>query len=674
MAPTNSPYKVKVSHRFLAASLFSAVLLAFTTGRTARILILSQHLQPKETTIQRIKANLPNPVLKAGKPVPQSQYSSKHFDTTRAGTSNSRWMVLEEGPQQCSSPPEDQHADFDDDEVHLPKGQHYLLDIRNVDSSFLASELRLVQTMIEVINSCGLTLLSYHCHGLLPSGVSCVGVLLESHVSFHTWPSKGVITFDLFTCGDSSLLPIVPTVERLFSVPQASSVDGLRRAPESIWAYKMRGFGDDSKDTIDQLSDLFTFPIGMMTEYKKEIVSVNTEHHRVDIYDVLRPHFQLLSSWKTEMDGSYEAQNPELFEPDRILFIDGVLESRRSGEASFYEALIHPPMFAHPNPKKILVFGGGYGAHLRELLKHVSVEKVVVVQNDEMIVNLTKTHFPEYDDCTFLQEGRRSCFDDSRVHMIYRKVDDWLGENANPGAETSQDIFDVIIADDSFIEDSYNDENFVGEAPEVNSPPEEHSHFHYRHRLLQNLLRVNFEEIRDYEEAHMGAGWQTQFLIAFKDFTVTKNWFRSEASINLEIRTRTVPSKEETRFQYFDGGTMQSYVYPTRFSANVFCRRGLTPDSCKNIFGINVNRQAFPLAKLVTGNPVGREFSPLFSFVGSNRHGHSVTLHTSTYIDTVIVNSDVEGGTNSSKSTSAYDPAANRQPGWHSGTLVVEAK
>jgi S-adenosylmethionine decarboxylase proenzyme len=203
--------------------------------------------------------------------VPQSLYTSKLFDTARVGTSNSRWMVLEEGPQQCSTPPEEEQVDFDDDEVHLPKGQHYLLDIRNVDSAFLASEVRLVETMIEVIYSCGLTLLSYHCHGLLPTGVSCVGVLLESHVSFHTWPSQGVIAFDLFTCGAASLLPIAPTVERLFSVPQTSIVNGVRRTPESVWAYKMRGFGGDSKDTIEQLSDLFSFPLGAMTQYKKEV-------------------------------------------------------------------------------------------------------------------------------------------------------------------------------------------------------------------------------------------------------------------------------------------------------------------------------------------------------------------------------------------------------------------
>jgi hypothetical protein len=67
----------------------------------------------------------------------------------------------------------------EDEEEHLPAGQHLLMDIRNVDSAFLASEERLATAMLDVVGDCGLTLLSYHCHGLQPSGVSCVGVLLE---------------------------------------------------------------------------------------------------------------------------------------------------------------------------------------------------------------------------------------------------------------------------------------------------------------------------------------------------------------------------------------------------------------------------------------------------------------------------------------------------------------
>ena len=48
----------------------------------------------------------------------------------------------------------------------------------------------------------------------------CVGVLLESHIYFHTWPEEGFITFDLFTCGPNPLLPSLGDIERLFAVPQ----------------------------------------------------------------------------------------------------------------------------------------------------------------------------------------------------------------------------------------------------------------------------------------------------------------------------------------------------------------------------------------------------------------------------------------------------------------------
>ncbi|KAL7450189.1 hypothetical protein ACHAWC_002150, partial [Mediolabrus comicus] len=79
----------------------------------------------------------------------------------------------------------------DSDDLHLPAGQHLLVDIKNVDSSFLNSEKKLATAMVDLITESKLTLLSYHCHSLVPIGVSCIGVLLESHVAFHTWPSEG---------------------------------------------------------------------------------------------------------------------------------------------------------------------------------------------------------------------------------------------------------------------------------------------------------------------------------------------------------------------------------------------------------------------------------------------------------------------------------------------------
>ena len=34
-----------------------------------------------------------------------------------------------------------------------------------------------------------------------PQGYTCLALLAESHMSFHTFPEKGVISFDFFTCG-----------------------------------------------------------------------------------------------------------------------------------------------------------------------------------------------------------------------------------------------------------------------------------------------------------------------------------------------------------------------------------------------------------------------------------------------------------------------------------------
>ena len=64
------------------------------------------------------------------------------------------------------------------------------MDIKGIEADFLDSEVRLAKAMVDTVSNAGLTMLSYHCHKLIPKGVSCVGVLLESHISFHTWPGK----------------------------------------------------------------------------------------------------------------------------------------------------------------------------------------------------------------------------------------------------------------------------------------------------------------------------------------------------------------------------------------------------------------------------------------------------------------------------------------------------
>jgi S-adenosylmethionine decarboxylase proenzyme len=294
-----APYEVVISKKFVVSSLLSSILLAFMVGRTARVMILiDPRIKGNFGIVDSVTAPslpvmavLPDPVLKAGKTAPPTQYMSKTFDTTLSASTQSRWIVTDEGRKQsanisgqtdqCAVPPkmspdgaevepapgDDSNDDKDDEEEHLPAGQHLLMDIEHVDSDFLNSEQRLAAAMLELVDECGLTLLSYHCHKLKPQGVSCAGVLLESHVSFHTWPQEGVITLDLYTCGPKSLLPLVPLVEKLFAIPQKTK----DTKPQVVWAHKIRGFPGNLKEDVAEITDMQWFPVGKMTDFKTEV-------------------------------------------------------------------------------------------------------------------------------------------------------------------------------------------------------------------------------------------------------------------------------------------------------------------------------------------------------------------------------------------------------------------
>ena len=132
---------------------------------------------------------LPAPTILPGKQVPDTLYTSKNYVQEGIATSHTvhidRQGTDEDVHPAPSSHVNDSHYHEEDgeEEVHLPAGQHLLVDIKDVDSTFLNSEQQLAAAMIKLTEETTLTLLSYHCHSLVPIGVSCAGVLLESHVS-----------------------------------------------------------------------------------------------------------------------------------------------------------------------------------------------------------------------------------------------------------------------------------------------------------------------------------------------------------------------------------------------------------------------------------------------------------------------------------------------------------
>ena len=78
-------------------------------------------------------------------------------------------------------------------------GEHITLDIigtiKEYDPKFFE---KLVYKIAKKAKVTGLEISKYKFE---PQGFTLVALLAESHISFHTFPEKGIISFDFFTCG-----------------------------------------------------------------------------------------------------------------------------------------------------------------------------------------------------------------------------------------------------------------------------------------------------------------------------------------------------------------------------------------------------------------------------------------------------------------------------------------
>jgi spermidine synthase len=113
----------------------------------------------------------------------------------------------------------------------------------------------------------------------------------------------------------------------------------------------------------------------------------------------------------------------------RVLALDNIVQLTTREEHFYHELLVHPVLQAHPNPRRILIVGGGDGGSLREAVKYPSVEQVVVCELDEQVVSVAKEFFPR------LASGYR----DPRVIVRFCDGRKYLRE--------SDVLFDAIILD-----------------------------------------------------------------------------------------------------------------------------------------------------------------------------------------------------------------------------------
>ncbi|MDY3982756.1 MAG: polyamine aminopropyltransferase [Veillonellaceae bacterium] len=147
------------------------------------------------------------------------------------------------------------------------------------------------------------------------------------------------------------------------------------------------------------------------------------------------PHLKLSAEVdQIYFDGQSDFQHIEVahsLEYGNMLSLDGVFQTSEKDEFVYHEMIAHVPLFLHPNPKNVLIIGGGDGGVARECVRHACVDKVTMVEIDGKVVELAKKYLPSIANAMICQDPKLTV-----------KIGDGIGYMAQ-----AEDEYDVIIVD-----------------------------------------------------------------------------------------------------------------------------------------------------------------------------------------------------------------------------------
>ena len=128
----------------------------------------------------------------------------------------------------------------------------------------------------------------------------------------------------------------------------------------------------------------------------------------------------------------------------RVLALDGVIQLSERDEFAYQEMIVHLPMFAHANPERVLIVGGGDGGVLREVLRHKGVQRAVMCEIDQKVCEVGKRFFGktlsvEFADPSSADPAKRTR--DARALLHYEDASAYMAQHKGE--------FDVIIVDSS---------------------------------------------------------------------------------------------------------------------------------------------------------------------------------------------------------------------------------
>lgn len=136
---------------------------------------------------------------------------------------------------------------------------------------------------------------------------------------------------------------------------------------------------------------------------KKHLFSETSEFQQVDVFDT--------------------------HEFGKVLTIDGLVMVTEKDEFIYHDMITHVAMATNLDIKNVLVIGAGDGGTVRELTRYENIEKIDMVEIDELVVRASKEYLPI----------TASKLDDLRVNLYF--------EDGLKFVEGKENMYDLIIVD-----------------------------------------------------------------------------------------------------------------------------------------------------------------------------------------------------------------------------------
>ena len=230
-----------------------------------------------------------------------------------------------------------------------------------------------------------------------PGGVTGTVLLAESHLAIHTWPETGNVTIDVYVCnfsGDNS-----PKAQALMQgVVDAYAPKHAVR--QQLW----RG-------------DIATDGVGQYPWVMEQLTPDAAFGFRASNVQRRQTPYQTLEMMDTPSFG-------------RVMRLDNCFMTSERDEFFYHECMAHPAAIAHPAPRSALIIGGGDGGLAEELLKHNTMQRVVLAELDAAVIEASKAE---------LEQVHRNVWENPRLQI---QIGDGMAF-----IDQTEERFDLLVMD-----------------------------------------------------------------------------------------------------------------------------------------------------------------------------------------------------------------------------------